>query len=215
VNAALSALVVHDLKNRLAVHAQRLAEALDAHPALDDALRPLCADADALQRRLITFLTLYRADTGTLSATEEENDPARVVGEAARVAAALGARRGLSVEIDTARAPGTWFLDAYLVGVALEAAVDNATRFAASAVRLVAECRRAGDTETLVLAVEDDGPGPGGASATRAEDAASTGLGHELCRTVARMHRSGDRIGEATLRRLGPAGGARFEMRLP
>ncbi|MEI2651886.1 MAG: hypothetical protein V9G12_07000 [Microthrixaceae bacterium] len=32
MNPGLSALVVHDLKNRLAVHAQHLAEAQAAHP---------------------------------------------------------------------------------------------------------------------------------------------------------------------------------------
>ncbi|MFN9772201.1 MAG: ATP-binding protein [Burkholderiales bacterium] len=215
MNAGLSALVVHDLKNRLAVHAQRIAETLDAYPSLDASLRPLRVDADALQRRLITFLTLYRADTGTLCATEEEADPARVLGEAARFAEALGARRGLAVEVDASRAPASWFLDAYLVGVALEAAVDNATRFAASRLRLVAETRRDGDAETLVLAIEDDGPGPGGAPAPDTDGAGSTGLGHELCRMVARLHRSGGRVGEVSLARRAAAGGARFEMRLP
>jgi len=215
VNAGLSALVVHDLKNRLAIHTQRLAEATEANPALDAVLRPLHADAQALQRRLITFLTLYRADTGTLSATEEETDPARVLAEAARLAEVLGSRRGLCVEFDAARAPASWFLDAYLVGVALEAAVDNATRFAASTVRLVAEQAGQGGADTLVLAVEDDGPGPGGAPAADSDADGATGLGHELCRMVARLHRVEGRAGEVSLRARGATGGARFEMRLP
>ncbi len=218
MNPGLSALVVHDLKNRLAVHAQHLAEAQAAHPALDAVVRPLRDDVDALQRRLIAFLTLYRADAGGLSTDEQEEDPARLAGQLARVAAALGAGRGLRVDVDVARAPASWFLDAYLVGLALEAAVDNAVRFAASTVRVVAETRRVDGADTLVLAVEDDGPGPGGMPADGADASASTGLGHALSRMVARLHRVDGRAGEVALVDLAAAGasrGARFEMRLP
>mgnify|MGYP000856259419 CR=1 FL=1 len=218
MNPGLSALVVHDLKNRLAAHAQHLAEVHDAHPAIEAALRPLRDDVDALQRRLIAFLTLYRADAGGLSTDEQEEDPARLAAQLARVAATLGTRRGLRVELDAARAPASWFLDAYLVGLALEAAIDNAVRFAATGVRVVAEARRVDGADALVLAVEDDGPGPGGMPADEADASASTGLGHALGRMVARLHRVDGRAGEVALIDLGATGaarGARFEMRLP
>lgn len=68
----LSALVVHDLKNRLSVHAQRLVELGASRPGLSDAVEPLCADVEALQRRLVAFLTLYRSDAHGLAANDRE-----------------------------------------------------------------------------------------------------------------------------------------------
>jgi K+-sensing histidine kinase KdpD len=219
MHPGLSALVVHDLKNRLAVHEQRLAELLAAHPDLSAELVPLRADTAALHRRLVAFLTLYRDDAHGLSANEQEEDPARVLAHAARFAASRVAGSGVSIEVDTAGAPSSWYFDAYLVGLALEAAVDNAARFARGRIRLFVMERDEGDAQQLVLGIDDDGPGLdadvfAGSRPDTAHDAVSTGLGTELCRTVARLHECDGRHGEV---RLGnrPEGGARFEMRLP
>lgn len=224
----LSALVVHDLKNRLAVHGQRLAELAGSQPGVADAVAPLCADVDALQRRLVAFLTLYRSDAHGLAANDQEEDPARVIEQAARFARSRVAGRDVEVTVDVSRAPVEWFFDAWLVGLALEAAVDNAVRYARSRIRLAA----AVDGDRLVLSIEDDGPGlhaedhGASAEAPRAathDDTASgamqTGLGTELCRTVARLHACDGRTGELRLIDRGTAGegtsGARFELRLP
>jgi signal transduction histidine kinase len=211
----LSALVVHDLKNRLAVHEQRLTELLAAHPRLKPELEPLRTDAVALQRRLVVFLTLYRDDTHGLAANEQEEDPARVLAQAARFARSIGVRQDIEVEVDSSRAPSDWFFDAYLIGLALEAAVDNAARYARSSIRLSARCEEG----WLVLAVEDDGPGLDGEPVT-GNDSERTGLGTELCRTVARLHTNDGRSGELRLIDLidgegDGASGTRFELRLP
>ena len=209
----LSALVVHDLKNRLAVHEQRLTELLAAHPDLATELGPLRTDAVALQRRLVAFLTLYRADTQGLAANEQEEDPARALAQAARFGRAIAARQEVEVEVDASHAPADWFFDAYLIGLALEAAVDNAARYARSIIRLSARC----EDGWLVLAVEDDGPGLDGEPVT-ATDGERTGLGTELCRTVARLHTNDGRCGELRLLDLWDgegASGTRFELRLP
>lgn len=222
----LSALVVHDLKNRLAVHAQRLAELSDAHPALAGALASVRADADALQRRLVAFLTLYRSDEHGIVANEREEDPRRALAQAARFARTLVAGTPVEVAIDASRAPADWFFDAWLVGLALEAAVDNAARHARTRIVLAA----AVDDGHLVLSVEDDGPGlvpedeadaprrtGGRADGGLAGLSAQTGLGTELCRTVARLHACDGRTGELRLldRAAEGARGARFELRLP
>ena len=209
----LSALVVHDLKNRLAVHDQRLSELLAAHPGLGADLGPLHADAVALQRRLVAFLTLYRDDAHGLSANEQEESPARALAQAARFARTLAGRQEIEVEVHASQAPPEWFFDAYLVGLALEAAVDNAVRYARSRIRLSACC----DAGWLVLAVEDDGPGLEGDPFTMS-DAGRTGLGTELCRTVARLHTDNGRTGELRLVDLHDrrgTSGTRFELRLP
>lgn len=224
---ALSALVVHDLKNRLAVHAQRLAELADARPDLAGALDPVRADAAALQRRLVAFLTLYRSDEHGIAANEREEAPAAVLAQAARFARTLVAGTGVTVEVDASRGPAEWFLDAWLVGLALEAAVDNAARYARSRIELSARV----DDERLVLSVEDDGPGlaaddeaAGIARPAVGRDggaidrlASQTGLGTELCRTVAQLHACDGRTGELRLidRAAEGARGARFELRLP
>jgi K+-sensing histidine kinase KdpD len=222
MHPGLSALVVHDLKNRLAVHEQRLAELLAAHPDLSAELVPLRSDTAALHRRLVAFLTLYRDDAHGLSANEQEEDPARVLAQAARFAASRVAGTGVVIETDTAGAPSCWYFDAYLVGLALEAAVDNAARFACGRIRLFAAERDIGDgsdTQQLVFGIDDDGPGLdadvfAGPRPDSAQEVVATGLGTELCRTVARLHECDGRHGEV---RLGdrPEGGARFEMRLP
>ena len=209
----LSALVVHDLKNRLAVHEQRLTELLAAHPDLATELGPVRTDAVALQRRLVAFLTLYRADTQGLAANEQEEDPARALAQAARFGRAIAARQEVEVEVDASHAPADWFFDAYLIGLALEAAVDNAARYARSTIRLSARC----EDGWLVLAVEDDGPGLDGEPVT-ATDGERTGLGTELCRAVARLHTNDGRSGELRLLDLCDGEGTtgtRFELRLP
>ena len=222
MHPGLSALVVHDLKNRLAVHEQRLAELLATHPDLSAELVPLRSDTAALHRRLVAFLTLYRDDAHGLSANEQEEDPARLLAQVARFAASRVAGTGIVIEIDTAAAPSSWYFDAYLVGLALEAAVDNAARFARGCIRLFAAERDmgdGGDTRQLVFGIDDDGPGLdadvfAGSRPDTACDVVTTGLGTELCRTIARLHDCDGRHGEV---RLGnrPEGGARFEMRLP
>ena len=209
----LSALVVHDLKNRLAVHEQRLTELLAAHPDMGAELGPLRTDAVALQRRLVAFLTLYRDDAHGLSANEQEEDPAHALAQAARFARTIAARQDIEVEVDASHAPTDWFFDAYLIGLALEAAVDNAVRYARSSIRLSARS----EDGWLVLTVEDDGPGLDGEPVI-ANDGERTGLGTELCRTVARLHTNDGRIGELRLVDLCDGEGAcgtRFELRLP
>ncbi|MFN7641657.1 MAG: sensor histidine kinase [Burkholderiales bacterium] len=209
----LSALVVHDLKNRLAIHEQRLTELLAAHPDLATELGLLRTDAVALQRRLVAFLTLYRVNAHELSANEQEEDPAHALAQAARFARTIAVRQGIEVEVDVSRAPADWFFDAYLIGLALEAAVDNAARYARSSIRLSARC----EDGWLVLAVEDDGPGLDGEPVI-ATDGERTGLGTELCRAVARLHTNDGRSGELRLLDLCDdegASGTRFELRLP
>ena len=121
----------------------------------------------------------------------------------ARRAPTLQARLGACAE-----APPFWYFDMRLVRLALDAALHNACRYARAVVTLDAVQRDG----YLVLSVEDDGPGL--AATAGAGDAWSTGLGTELCRSVARAHRSGERVGSVALFDR-PQGGARFELVLP
>ena len=199
----LAALAVHDLKNALGVLEGQLL-ALELEPRAE-AARTARLHCEQMRRELVAFLTLYR-DEGLRAIVDDESPQAlmqHLSTSLARTAPKLQAHLGLCVDV-----PPFWYFDVRLVRLALDAALHNACRFARHVVLLDAAQRDG----FLVLSVEDDGPGL--AATAGAGDAWSTGLGTELCRAVARAHRSGGREGSVALfDRKG--GGARFELVLP
>lgn len=211
MSPALAALAVHDLKNALGSLEARL-EALEQAPDAASAreARRLCQQ---LRREAMAFLTLYKGEA--LVAVVEDESPSTLLQALASDARRRGgAAQGpmdatVDIALDVQAAPPFWFLDARLVKLALDAALDNALRHARSRVTLAA----VEQDGWLLLSVEDDGPGlQGGASS--AAGAWQTGLGTALCRAVAEAHRSGPRRGDLTLADR-DAGGARFVLRLP
>lgn len=217
-----SALVVHDLKNRLAEQGAMLAALSPQAPDLAQRIDALRAHGAGLQQRLVTFLTLYRLEVESGRAVPDDASPARLLRAAA--AQALRLRNDVSLRLDLARCPSTWVLDAHLVGLAIEAALDNALRYARREAALGADV----DGDWLVLWVEDDGRGvlAGEAPASAAGAAPdgvpvpgrlprSTGLGTALCRSVADRHRGRAGPGRVTLGARADGTGTRFEMRLP
>jgi signal transduction histidine kinase len=201
----LMATVVHDLKNSLGVLVEELASLQSA--AADSAL---AADvnnahgiASQLAAKLIGFLTLYRAQSGALVAATRDHNPEDFLNEV--LGSLVLPKSAPRVHLEVApSSPPFWFFDSYLVRLALEAAVQNATRFAHSQILLGARA----DDGWLVLSVEDDGPGLG------TEGALSTGLGTELCRSIAAAHVNGAKTGRLVLENRAQ-GGARFELWLP
>jgi signal transduction histidine kinase len=202
-----TALVVHDLKNELGALEGvlwRLAQA--PQPAAAAAAHRQCVH---LRQRLVMFLTLYGGGAGLRAHCEDES-PAELL-DAVRArhdeaAADPASARRVQV-VPTGREPAFCYLDRRLVELALDAAMHNALRFARRRVWLSA----AQEGAELILAVEDDGPGP---DPSRPPDAGATGLGTTLCRAVARVH--GQRAADGGVRLAARAGGgARFELRLP
>ncbi|MDH5340958.1 MAG: ATP-binding protein [Rubrivivax sp.] len=196
-----AALVVHDLKNELgaleaALERLALAPAAAAASAAHDQCR-------SLRQRLVMYLTLY-GGADELRAHCEDESPSELIAQVARRHDRLDLPVAAQADAD---APSFWYLDRRLVGLALDAAVHNAQRFARSAIRLGA-LEQDGH---LVLSVDDDGPGLDPACPS---DAFSTGLGTALCRAVARAH--GCRRADGGVRLANrPEGGARFELWLP
>jgi K+-sensing histidine kinase KdpD len=108
-------------------------------------------------------------------------------------------------------APPFWFFDLRLVRLAMDAALDNAWRFAQTRVELSARVTEG----YLVLTVEDDGPGLQNPQLhPSATSDWSTGLGCQLGAAVARAHEHAGRFGRAELMNR-HQGGARFELWLP
>ncbi|WP_293775907.1 ATP-binding protein [uncultured Oxalicibacterium sp.] len=197
----LTALIVHDLKNALGVLEGDLALLKDA----PDRTRATHAHAQcvALRERLIGFLTLYKAEEQGLLARIDAVCPEDFL--QSLLAEHVSQRPELHITLtDNAMQPVAFF-DEYLVELALEAALQNADRFAHSTI-VVSCIREDGD---LLFSITDDGPG---LSAT--EDKPSTGLGMTLCKAIAEAHRNGDRRGSVQLENAAD-GGACFTLRLP
>lgn len=202
MRAELFAAVAHDIKNELGWLESALERAMSCESTSPQDISDMHRQCAKLRRRLVEFLTLYGHESGSVRAQVE---PVALRGFLQEVAAASG--EGTAV-LELQKAPPFWVLDDRLVALALAAALDNATKFARSLVRLGAEQREG----ALVLFVEDDGPGlgcghtPGG-----------TGLGTEVARMVAQAHACDGQAGADGAVRLfnRPEGGCRFELVLP
>jgi signal transduction histidine kinase len=207
MNRHIAAAVVHDVKNRLVILGDELAK-LDRLPLDPEARQHASAAAEQaglLSRKLIALLTAQRASgPDGLRAAIREESPALFLEELNADALALAGRR-IELIVDVEHAPPFWFFDRHLIGLAIDSALHNALRFAAS--RITLGCRV--EAAHLCFFVHDDGPGvQADACAT------STGLGRWLCDEIAKCHKNGGRQGHSVLRDH-EMGGAVFELRLP
>lgn len=205
MNPQLTAIIVHDLKNALGV--------------LEGQLSALTADLDhqqavqahttcvALREKLIGFLTLYKASEHALTARVEAVSPDDFLQALVRNHLVEHSTEGpkIQITINDEAMPAIAFFDEYLTGMALDAALQNALRFAKSEINIT--CAKT-DGE-IVFTIQDDGPGLG-----TAEEKPSTGLGMALCEAIAHAHQNEGRLGSTQLQSL-PAGGALFTLRLP
>lgn len=202
-----TALIVHDLKNELGTLEDQLSRlAADPDPMAAGQAHRLCMH---LRQRLVMYLTLY-GGTGVLRAHCDDESPAELLDAVARRHHGNDGIRVIApADAECAAAPAWWFLDRRLVEMALDAALHNALRYARSRIWLTLQS----DNGTLVLGVEDDGPGLGESLAADGNDGTRTGLGTSLCRAVADAHGPGAAV--HLFNRPTHEGGARFELRLP
>lgn len=204
MDARLTAIIVHDIKNALAVLEGELRTMADA----PDRARARQAHATclALQEKLVGFLMLYKSSSQGLGAQIDGYSPQDFLEGVIRQTNVH--RPGVQVSINTQDKqdmPVLGFFDENLVALALEAALQNAMRFAHARVEIGCRAEDGG----LVFSVRDDGPGIG-----TKEDTPSTGVGMPLCRAIAEAHTRGEKKGSVLLADH-PGGGAVFEMRLP
>ncbi|MBS1161328.1 MAG: histidine kinase [Proteobacteria bacterium] len=197
----LAAVTIHDVKNRLAVLANRAEDQGDSAT-----MRGVLEAAATLSR----LLALYKADSGGLLSDIEARTPADLLAE---LAAEFGKQSALHFAVELSAAPNLWFYDENLVKMVLQDALYNALRHARREIRLSAVA----DGEWLEFSVHDDGPGyPPNmldqALAIQPISREGTGLGLHLAGRVAALHRNGGREGYV---RLSNANGARFSLLLP
>ena len=205
MNPQLTAIIVHDLKNALGA----LEGQLSALTAELDHVQAVQAHATCvtLREKLIGFLTLYKASEHGLIARIETVNPDDFLQALVRnhpvITSAESSQIQISINDDAM--PAIAFFDEHLVGMALDAALQNALRFAKSDIS-IACAKRDGE---IVFTIQDDGPGLG-----TKEEKQSTGLGMALCEAIARAHQNEGRHGSTHLESL-PNGGALFTLRLP
>ncbi|WP_443115831.1 sensor histidine kinase [Herbaspirillum seropedicae] len=198
----LAAIIIHDIKNSLGVLEGELRRLSDDVPRVQQA-HVTCL---ALQEKLIAFLTLYKADSQGLRAQVEAVSPQDFLQSLVREQAVARAQGAITLVVDEKDMPIIGFFDEHLVALALEAALQNASRFART--RIALGCRNHPEGG-VVFSVRDDGPGIG-----TQEKKPSTGLGMDLCNAIATAHNKETRQGEARLSNH-PDGGAVFELCLP
>lgn len=201
MDSKLSAIIVHDIKNALAILEGELRQLTDA----PDRTRAGHAHTTCLnlQDKLVGFLTLYKASSQGLVAQIDAVSPidflTMLIGQLS-----IG-KSGIALSLSATPMPVVAFFDEHLVTLALEAALRNAMRFALSRIEIGCVQRDG----FLVFSIQDDGPGVGAK-----EKIASTGLGMYLCNVIAAAHIKDENSGVAVLRN-SAGGGALFELCLP
>ncbi|NQE48790.1 sensor histidine kinase [Herbaspirillum rubrisubalbicans] len=197
----LAAIIIHDIKNSLGVLEGELRRLSDEVPRAQQA-HVTCL---ALQEKLIAFLTLYKADSQGLRAQVEAVSPLDFLDALVREQS-VSRSSDIALTVDETEMPVIGFFDEHLVALALEAALQNASRFART--QIAVGCRKHPEGG-VIFTVRDDGPGIG-----TQEKKPSTGLGMDLCNAIATAHNKETQHGEARLSNH-PEGGALFELCLP
>jgi signal transduction histidine kinase len=201
----LAELVVHDLKNPLAVVLSNVTVALDAVARIPglaeerEALYVAQVEAVRLSGMIGDLLVLPRLEQGELGghfATERIRDLLEAIARATELRAAAN---DLRLVVEAPPELVAW-IDAFLVRRMVENLVSNALRHASRGGRV--ELSAQVDGGRLRLAVRNDGPGIAAEIRPRLfekyathgpGDHQNSGLGLYLCRVVAELH--GGRIG--------------------
>jgi signal transduction histidine kinase len=197
--AALMASEFHELKNQLGQLTLMLDEQGMAHPELAPHLsapRLLC---QRIVDRLVQVLTLYKSDQQRMSLNVDAISPADFIDQIASQAASLSGGR-LKIVTRAEDAPPFWFLDRYLVEMAMLNAVHNALQYARETIEISAGSA----DEGLCLRVRDDSAGyPPRIIENQGHDpgrnATGTGLGLYFAHAIAAVHENRGRIGRLTL----------------
>ncbi|MCX7193883.1 MAG: HAMP domain-containing sensor histidine kinase [Proteobacteria bacterium] len=217
MHSTLSALVVHDIKNTLAlleIDLEQLNHRKEVPPEGRRAYRR-CVE---LKSRLINFLTLYKHDQSGLNPLPVEIDLPDFIEDLIQNSQSVMMAESHHGHPVTVRAAfdrmksdgaGVGVFDENLVELSMESALNNAVRYARHTVDVWFEQ----EADKLVFKVLDDGVGVGMEDELMqrkiAEKSSSTGLGLALCKAVAQAHGSGSVLLESAA-----GGGTLFTMTL-
>lgn len=224
----LSSLLVHDLKNPLAVVMSNLNLLRDTESVLTDpdafeSTEGAIRSAERLQNMVLNLLDITRLETNGLPLARSRVDLRELVTAAVVESQAPARIRGVELIVDASEAPVLAEIDLELVRRALDNLLDNAVRYARrNGGRVVVRVAPGTDGMALVE-VEDDGPGIAPELADRvfekwaqadgvvsgARRRLNRGLGLTFVRLMARAH------GGDVDFRSPPTGGSVFRLALP
>jgi signal transduction histidine kinase len=176
--------IAHDLRTplyRLRVRLEDLLRRADVSEASQQVAQPALTELDRLQRTLATLLEIARAESGSPMAGGERVDLAQLASEMHELYQPGMQERGLELRLDVGSEEfmhGKRQLLAQLIANLLE----NAMKYVPSGGMVQLAVR--GEERSVVLAVSDSGPGmqPGASPS-------GTGLGLNLVKAIARLHR--------------------------
>lgn len=191
---------VHDTKNQLFLAESLLSAAESTHGIDLGEARYAIESAAARLNRTLAAYRLLREDAGLSIVPTVVDD---LIEEIALEQKPHLDRLGISLEKDCP-VVDEWALDRDLVADMLNNAVQNSARFARRRIRLAARI----EDDTLLLSVDDDGPGFTPLPPT-------TGVGLQLAARLSELHVRRNRHGSLSLSNDSPLGGARFILRLP
>ncbi|QWT46568.1 sensor histidine kinase [Azospira inquinata] len=212
---------VHDMKNSISVLVDRMEKLLDEadpdRPEYAD-LTHMMYETKRINGNLIQLLALYKLGNHLYPFAPEDWVVGEFLEEVLSQHHPLFRFKHISV---TQEVPEelVWPFDGDLVGGILSHALNNASHYTRSRVRLTAQS----GPEGLELRVEDDGQGypqrmlDEGVAAMQGVDfqGGSTGLGLYFAAMAARLHRNKGRHGTIRLENGGAWGGGCFVLTLP
>ncbi len=220
----LMASSIHDMKNsvNVQVHAlETIASGAKARGDLEafNSLVLVIAQAHRVNANLIQLLSLYKFGKSTYPLDIREQSVAELIAEAVLQQRAVLDFKRIAVEVDCAH-DCYWYFDHDLMTGVLLNALNNACNYTQDKIRLAARVQ----DNTLVLRVEDNGPGypaqmlqGDGVQASKGVNFASgsTGLGFYFSAQVAQLHQNNARVGTLTIANGGAYGGGCFVVALP
>lgn len=195
---------IHDAKNHI-FFADNIAAAMAGRHNID--LDPVREAMGRAASRLTRALMAYRLASGSLPLSVSAVSLEGLLEDAVSICRAQFEHRGLSVEIH-GDADGVWPLDRDLVLDVVNNGLENAARYAKSAVAL----STLRESDFLLIRIEDDGPGYANVAPP---DSSNRGLGLHIGRQIAGLHRRHGIDGELRQYDGGRWGGAVLELRLP
>ncbi|MFC0239135.1 ATP-binding protein [Rhodopseudomonas telluris] len=215
--ASWNAAIAHELRTPLTILRGRLQGLTDGvfEPS-DELFRSLLAQAENLSRLVDDLRVVTLSDSQRLDMRIEPTDLVKEVEQAVDAMRPALVAAGFTVQITTR--PVTLPCDGARIRQALLAILENARRYATPG---VIEIRIAAEKATLVLAVEDEGPGLSAEFAAQAFDAfaraepsrsrqfGGSGLGLSVVRAIAEAHGGHARYRTST------RSGSVFEIVLP
>ena len=220
--SSVLAAAVHDMKNSLCLLIQSIESLAENLPPENSQANEKVAivhyEATRLNTNLVQILSLYRAELNQLPVTIDEcfiDDLFEDVMSSVRI---YMEQKNLLVTINVEN-DISWYLDRELIFMLINDVLINAMRYGTSQIILNAAVR----DETLVITVEDDGPGyPSSMLEKSTADLAGfdlsqgrTGLGLFFARLIANAHVNNNHCGEISLNNGGTLGGSVFEVKLP